>query len=534
MSRPAREAGAALGTGPLDDGTAVAVSSHQLASQAAIDTMTAGGNAVDAAVAANAVLGVVLPDTCGPGGDLFALVHNPGDQAPAALNASGRAGAGASAQRLRDTGHTEIPRRSRDSITVPGCVDGWESLVGRFGARPLADDLATAVGLANEGFPVSEELAASLERLEPVIGDQASAGPLFPEQRPPLPGDIITRPLLAETLAAVASGGRGAFYEGQVGRAITDMTGGIITAEDLLGNQSEWIEPLGTDIMGLAAWTIPPNSQGWLTLATLAIFELLDPPRDPLDPAYHHALIEAYRSVVWERADMTSDPDSASLDPSWLLDEARLADRAEQIDKASAQPWPATTALSGGTTYLTTRDRTGMAVSLIQSNFRGIGTGLSAGATGVWLHDRGDGFTLRPGHPNELSAGRRPLHTLSPTLWTHDGGAALVLGTRGGDQQPQLLAQVAAHHRWAGLCPEDSQSQPRWSITDITEPEPAVLLEGRFAPGTVSGLTERGHSLTEVGRWEAGWGPVSVISMDPDLRAGADPRVSTSAALWAE
>lgn len=332
MSRPARDTAATVGTGPLDDSSALVVSSHQLASQAAIATMTAGGNAVDAAVAANAVLGVVLPDTCGPGGDLFALIHTAGDQVPAALNASGRAGAGASAQRLRDAGHTVVPLRSRDSITIPGCLDGWEALVGRFGALSLADDLATAVGLASDGFRVSEELAASLARLEPAIGGQPSAAPLFPEQRPPLLGDIMTRPLLAETLRAVASGGRGAFYQGPVGRAITDVTDGVITAEDLLRNQSQWIEPLGTETMGLAAWTIPPNSQGWLTLATLRIFELLDPPRDPLDPAYHHALIEAYRSVAWERDDITSDPDTASLDTSSLLDETRLADRAEHID----------------------------------------------------------------------------------------------------------------------------------------------------------------------------------------------------------
>ena len=231
---------------------------------------------------------------------------------------------------------------------------------------------------------------------------------------------------------------------------------------------------------------------------------------------------------------MTSDPDTASIDTSSLLDETRLADRADQIDTTLTQGWPTTTALSGGTTYLATRDRAGMAVSLIQSNFRGIGTGLSAGATGVWLQDRGEGFNLRPGHPNELTAGRRPLHTLSPTLWTHDGGAALVLGTRGGDQQPQFVAQVAAHHLWAGLCPEDSQLQPRWSIDDITDPEPTVRFEGRFAAGTVSGLIERQHNLAEADPWEVGWGPVSAISMDPDLRGGADPRVSTSAALSAE
>lgn len=526
-----RDPEAPLSTGPQPVGAAIAVTAHHLASRAALDAIAAGGNAVDAAVAANAVVGVVLPDTCGVGGDLFALVHQPGDAAPAALNASGRAGSGASAQRLREAGHQVVPLRSIDSITVPGCVDGWEALVDRFGARSLADNLDHAIGYATAGFPVSTELAASLGSLQPLIGAQPSAEALYPGGRPPIAGETITRPLLARTLTAIADGGRTAFYEGEVGRAVTEVTGGIITAEDLVRGQAEWVDPLGAGIMGITGWTVPPNSQGWLTLATLRIFELLDPPRDPLDPAYHHAMIEAYRSVVGERADSTSDPDTLRAGPATLVDDARLAEVAARIDSAAAGRWSVPTAAPGGTTYLTTRDHAGMAVSLIQSNFRGIGTGVCAGSTGVWLHDRGEGFDLRTGHPNELVPGRRPLHTLSPTLWTDVDHTAFVLGTRGGDQQPQFLAQVAAHHLWAEFCAEDAQLQPRWAIPDITATEPTVRLESRFAPKAVTGLAERGHSVVEAGPWETGWGPVSTITVGSDVRGAADPRVSTTAAL---
>ncbi len=521
-----------LATGSLPPDSAVVVSPHRLASQAGIDAIASGGNAVDAAIAANAVLGVVLPDTCGPGGDLFAIIHRPGDEAPVVLNASGRCGSGASAQALRDQGHRDIPVRSIHSITVPGCVDGWEALTGHAAARTLADNLAPAIGLATEGFPVSKELSASLAFLQPMLGGQPSAAPLYPEGAVPEPGQIVTRPLIAETLGAVAADGRSAFYQGAVGDAIIEVTGGIITPADLERVQVEWVDPLGADVMGLRAWTVPPNSQGWLTLATLRIFEMANPPRDPLDAEYHHTLIEAYRSVVWERPTLTCDPDTAPLHPTALLDEDRLAERAARIDRAGTRPWPATAVAPGGTAYLCTRDHTGMVVSLIQSNFRGIGTGLSAGSTGVWLHDRGEGFDLVPGSPNELWPGRRPMHTLSPTLWTNGSAGALVLGTRGGDQQPQLLAQVAAHHRWAGMCVEDAQVQPRWVIGDLSDPAPTVRVESRFASGTVDGLAARGHSLEEVDAWQVGWGPVSAISEDGEVRGAADPRVSTAAAVF--
>ena len=533
MTSPPRDPQAPLSTGQREPDVDVAASPHHLASQAALDVMHDGGSAVDGAIAADAVLAVVAPDTCGPGGDLFAIVHRPGDERPTVLNASGRAGSGASAAELRDAGHDSVPMRSHWSITVPGCVDGWQALIGRFGSLRLRDVLEPAIRLATDGLPVSRELAASLRRMHDLVADQASAHELYPDGAAPSPGAVLHRPALGRTLEAVADGGREAFYDGPVGAGIIAATGGVITRGDLDRRQVEWVKPASTPLFGLTAWTVPPNSQGWITLAALRIFESLSPPRDPEDPAYQHALIEAYRSVAWERADTTSDPATAPMTAAELLAEERIADRAGRIDAAHAQGWPSGRRAPGGTAYLATRDRNGMAVSFIQSNFWGIGSGISAGATGVWLHNRGAGFDLRAGHPNELLPGRRPLHTLAPTLWTVDGATRLVLGTRGGDQQPQLLAQVAANHLWAGRSPDEALASPRWTIEDIaSDGLPAVRYEPRYPVATIAGLDDRGHALTPSGPWEPGWGPVSMITVGSDsVRADADPRVSTATAL---
>ena len=494
--------------------------------------MEQGGTAVDGAIAADAMLAVVAPDTCGPGGDLFAIVHRPGDEEPIVLNASGRAGSGASAARLRDQGLATIPLRSHWSVTVPGCVDGWEALIERFSALTLTDDLAPAISRANEGFPTSLELASSLERLQDHIGSQPSAAALYPGGEAPRTGTPLHRPALAATLQAIADGGRSAFYLGPVGKGIVEATDGVISTDDLEQRQVDWVTPASTDLFGLTAWTVPPNSQGWITLATLRIFEMLDPPRDPGHPGFQHALIESYRSVAWERADTTTDPDTAPMSPDQLLDSERLAERASTISRSRARRWPIPTGAPGGTAYLTTRDSDGTVVSFIQSNFWGIGSGISAGATGVWLHNRGAGFSLRPGHPNELTPGRRPLHTLAPTLWTEGAQARLVLGTRGGDQQPQILAQVAANQLWAEADPNEAQRLPRWSIdTPESGDLPTIRYEPRFAASTIAGLTQLGHAVESAEAWEAGWGPVSTITIDDDIRGEADPRVSTATAI---
>jgi len=494
--------------------------------------MEHGGSAIDGAIAADAMLAVVAPDTCGPGGDLFAIVHRPGDERPAVLNASGRAGAGASAPTLRDQGLTEIPMRSRWSITVPGCVDGWEALIERFSTLTLADDLAPAIDRANNGFPISFELAGSLDRLQEYIGAQPSAAALYPAGEAPETGAMLRRPALASTLTAIADGGRSAFYLGPAGEGIVRATHGVITTEDLERRQIEWVTPASTPLFGLTAWTVPPNSQGWITLAALRIFEMLDPPRDPAHPGFQHALIESYRAVAWERADTTTDPDTAPLSPEQLLDADRLSERAAAIDPAQARRWPIPTGAPGGTAYLTTRDHNGMVVSFIQSNFWGIGSGISAGATGVWLHNRGAGFSLRPGHPNELTPGRRPLHTLAPTLWADGDRAHLVLGTRGGDQQPQILAQVAANQLWAEVDPSEAQRLPRWSIDAPASGDlPTIKYEPRYEPSTIAGIASMDHVTEPADPWEAGWGPVSTITIDGEVRGEADQRVSTATAI---
>ena len=509
---------------------AVAVAPHELSTLAAIEIMTGGGNAVDGAIAANAVQGTVAPETCGIGGDLFALVYGPGIDSPACLNSSGRAGSGANPGALRATGHTTMPLDGPPAVTVPGCVDGWHALSERYGSLSLSDVLRPAIRLAESGFPASRELSVAWAARAAQLLSQASAPPMFPDGRPPGVGERISRPFLTESLRSVADS-RDAFYLDRVGTAIPEATGNLITPEDLARCQARWVEPLSADLFGMTAWTAPPNSQGYLTLASLSIFEKLDATGDPEHPAYWHALIEAYRSMAWERDHLLYDPDTGPR--LAILDPEKLAERRNRIDPAAAGSWRRPIPATGGTAYMCAVDRDGMGVSLIQSNFHGIGSGLSAGRTGVWLHNRGAGFNLIPGHPNEWRPGRRPLHTLSPTIWTEGNRLALVLGTRGGHQQPQLLSQMGAHLHHAGLEPGIAQTVPRWTIQDINAPASAVTVESRTDSRVIDALRTRGHGITVRDPWEPGWGPVSAIAVSTGgLReAVADPRVETALAL---
>lgn len=506
----------------------VAVTPHDLATHIAVNVMARGGNAVDAAIAANAVLTVVAPETCGIGGDLFALVHLPGEPVPRCLNASGRAGANASAQELRDAGHTEMPLYHRATITVPGCVDGWMALHAAHGTGAWRDIIGPAIEYARLGFAVSAELARTIDGRADELHTQASSDPFYPAGTAATEGDLMKRPRLAETLAAIAGGGRDAFYGGEFGAALLEASEHRITADDLARNQARWVDPIGRTIFDHRVWTVPPNTQGYVSLATLAIFEMLGPPADPDDPAFQHLLIESYRAANYDRDDLATDPDTAPLSGAELLDDRRLADRASQIDPDKAGTWRTPRPAPGGTAYLCTIDSDGMAVSFIQSNFHGIGSGFSAGDTGVWLHNRGGGFCLEPGHPNELVPGRRPLHTLAPTLWTTpDGAVSMLLGTRGGRLQPQLVAQVAAAIHHGGSSLTEAQERPRWALMDD---EGDLLVEPGLAAG--AGLAERGHTLDEQPERVGGWGPVAVISIDESgtRHAAADPRVATASA----
>jgi gamma-glutamyltranspeptidase / glutathione hydrolase len=511
----------------------VAVAPHHLAAAAALEILAGGGNAADAAVAANAVQGMVDPTTCGPGGDLFALVHRPGDAAPDALNASGRGSSGLDAAALRSAGHDRFPLRSPQAVTAPGCVDGWLALAGRHGTRPLSVLLAPAIHLGEEGFTVSDDLAQGLDRLHPTIAGQASAPELYPRGRPPRAGETLHRPRLAETLRAVAAEGRDAVYAGRVGEAVIAATGGALTTADLARPHADWVEPIGIDTFAHRLWTIPPNSQGYLTGAAAWLLEQFALSPDPETPDFHHAVIECYRAVAAEGDRLVADPGYLPLPAARLLDPERLRPLLDTLHPGRAARRPPARPLPGGTAYLTVLDAAGMGVSLIQSNYTGIGSGLSAGGTGVWLHNRGACFSLEPGHPNEAAPAKRPRHTLSPTLWTQDGRLALLLGTRGGYQQPQYLLQMAALLFLAGKDPASAQAHPRWHIEEAAADGGSVLVaESRMPEDLVAGLRRLGHSVAAGPALSPGWGPVSVIAAAADGTriAAADPRVATAQA----
>lgn len=514
---------------------AAVVTPHVLATQAGMEILAIGGTAADAMVGADAVLGVVSPETCGIGGDLFVMIHGPGMTEPAVLNASGRAGARADAELLRTEGHRTMPPFHPQSVTVPGCVDGWDKLLTRFGRLGLERILEPAIRLANDGFPASFELSRALAARIDLLRPQPAALGLFPGGNAPNQGDRLVRPGLATTLEAIAAGGPQAFYDGSVGAAVTEATGGIITTDDLLSVEGIWVTPIGLDLFGLRGWTVPPNSQGYLTLASLGVFAQLDPPADPETPEAWHLAIEAYRSMAMDRNDVVADPDTAPLAPGELTSPSRISQRASMVDRGHSSSFASPPPVPGGTSYLCAVDAAGLGVSFIQSNFMGIGSGIGTGAAGFFLHNRGAGFDLRPGHPNCLAPGRRPLHTLSPSLWTRDGQLAAVLGTRGGDYQPQLLMQMAIRLFGAAIDPGEAQQRPRWMIDQFEAGQPEIALEDHTPPEVEEGLRNRGHTVVRRRETQHGWGPVSVITVNQDgLRnAAADPRVATAAAAVA-
>lgn len=509
------------------------VTPHRLSAQAARQLLEKGGNAVDAAIAAVAAQGVVAPETCGLGGDLFALIHRPGWARPRALNASGRAGSGADPELLRSRGHTEVPRDHPLTVTIPGCVDGLVALDDELGELGLAACLAPAITLAEEGFEVSTEQARAFALMAPVYRDNPAVAEFYPGGQPVSRGDHLRRPNLAATLRLIAEGGRDAFYGGPPGEDIVAAVGGLITSDDLARSQAEWVDPIAAEVAELVAWTVPPNSQGYLGPGTLAVFERLNPPSDPEDPLWWHLLIEAYRCLAWERNDLVADPNNLALPAHLLLDPSRLERAAKTISRNRAGLWPRTPSSPASTAYLCAADHDGLAVSIIQSNYRGTGSPFGAARSGFLLQDRGGGFSLTPGHPNELGPDKRPLHTLSPTLWTQGDQPRWLLGARGGAVQPQLIAQVAARAILDSTPLEVAQAAPRWTVPAFGPGEPSRLrLEPGIPDRVAEGLADRGHAVDILDGPQPGWGPLSIIELDGTRRRAApDPRVDTTAAM---
>jgi gamma-glutamyltranspeptidase/glutathione hydrolase len=509
--------------------TGMVCSVDHLASEAGVAMLRAGGSAADAAVSANAVLAVTAQNMCGMGGDLFALVHQPGDAAPSALNASGRAGSGADADRLRAEGHRDMPR-SMDirAVPVPGCVDGWVTLHERFGRLPLAEVLEPARGYAEDGFPPSPIMRAAMATIAalPDAADYAAGGPL------------IRRPGVARTLAAIALRGRDAFYRGEFGEGLVTLGAGEYTADDLGASQAEWVEPLRAEAWGRVLWTIPPNSQGYLTLAAAWIASGLELPDDPDDPVWAHLTIEAARQAGYDRLDVLHE----HADGTALLAPDRLVPRRAAVARDTSADLAEPRVRAGGTMYLCAVDGDRMGVSLIQSNASGFGSGLIEPGTRIFLQNRGLGFSLEPGHPAEYGPGRRPPHTLCPALvTTTDGALDRVIGTMGGDSQPQILLQLLARQLAATQSPGRSIAASRWALAD---PDGAagfstwrrrgrvvVQLEADAPANWDAELERRGHRVARQPDPIAGFGHAHVIVNEGERLAGAaDPRALVGAA----
>jgi gamma-glutamyltranspeptidase/glutathione hydrolase len=505
-----------------------------LASSAGVAMLRAGGSAADAAVAASAVLAVTTQHMCGMGGDLFALVSVPGRHEPLALNSSGRAGSGADADRLRADGLDEMPFRGDvRSVPVPGCVDGWLALHERLGRLPLADVLEPARALAADGFPAAPLLVAAVALVAKLAdaADYTGAGRLHP-------GDRVRRPGVARTLDAVAAGGRQAFYEGEFGEGLLALGQGEYTDEDLRTPLADWVDPLSAPAWDRMVWTIPPNSQGYLTLAASWMASGLALPDDPDDPRWAHLLVEAARQASFDRLDVLHEHANGRD----LVSPARLGPRRDAIDPDSAASLGAESYRSGGTIYLCAADGDGMGVSLIQSNAGGWGSHVIEPNTRIFLQNRGIGFSLVPGHPAEYGPGRRPPHTLSPALVTGPTGALdMVIGTMGGDGQPQTLVQLLARLLASGQSPGQAIAAGRWTLaaqgagsgfdTWRERGRVAVQVEGHAAAAWDDGLRARGHVVERVAPFGHGFGHAHVIRVAAGGWAGAaDPRALSGGA----
>src|SRR5438270_1619786 len=422
--------------------------SQPLAVQAAIDVLRRGGNAVDAAIAANAVLGVVEPMSCGIGGDLFAMVWEARTGKLFGLNASGRSPYRATLEEMRARGLSELPAAGPLSWSVPGAVDGWEALRARFGSRPLAELLEPAIAIAEEGFPVSEVIAGMWQASEPELAAHPdSAGTFLPAGRAPRAGEIFRNPSLAASYRELARGGRDAFYRGRIARdlvAFSQASGGLLAPEDLADTSASWVDPVGSDYRGVRVWELPPPGQGITTLQILNLLEGFDlRSLGPRSADFWHLFVEA-KKVAWaDRARFIADPSSARVPVDELISKGYAAERRELIDPRRARTGlPPGDPLRGDTVYLAAVDAERNCVSLIQSIYQHFGSGMVPGRLGFALQNRGSQFSLDPSHPNCLAPGKRPFHTIIPAIATRDGLPWFVFGVMGADMQPQGQVQV--------------------------------------------------------------------------------------------
>ena len=513
-------------------------SPHVAASEAGVAILQAGGSAVDAAIAAAAVLSVIYPHMTSLGGDAFWLIHDARTGAVRSLEAAGRAAAGATLDWFAGRGLREIPVRGimPATLTVPGAVDGWCEAHAAYGRLPLATDLAAAVACARDGFPVTERLARWIERSADVLAaDPAAARIFLAGGTTPAAGAPVRNPDLARTLERVAEG-RAGFYEGETAREMARHArehGGFFTERDFAAQRSKWGASIHATYRGVTIHETPPPSQGVSVLQALRLLESWEIGALPfVGPDHVHLLVQAKQIAFHDRDRFVADPDFSPVPIERLLSAAYADERRGLMDRERALPWdrvPSSGSLTGDTVYVAAVDAEGNAVSLIQSLYFVFGSGVVAGNTGVVLQNRGAYFSLDPAHPNRLEPGKRPLHTLIASLAFKDGRLWQVVGCMGADGQPQIHLQVYTAMIDFGLDIQQAVTAPRWLAGRFALGDARELLnvEGRFAPATVAELARRGHDINRWEDWNELAGHAHGITIDPASGArvgGADPR----------
>ncbi len=500
--------------------------SHPLAAQVGLDVLKQGGNAVDAAIATSAAMGLLEPMSCGIGGDLFAIVWDAKTQKLYGLNACGAAPAKASIDLFRQKGLAEIPEKGPLSWSVPGCVDGWDQLRQKFGTRSFADLLAPSIRYAEDGAPVPEVIAGYWKNADP-NRDAEFRKVYAPTGKAPRVGEVFRNPALAKTYRQLAAEGRDAFYTGDVARklvAFSERKGGLLGADDLARHKSEWVDPVSTRYRGVDVWELPPPGQG---IAVLQMLNLLEPydlrALGPTSPDYWHLLLEAKKLAYADRARFYTDPLFARVPVRELVSKEYASSRGKRIDPAKAAtdvPHGDPKLGKADTIYLSVVDKDRNCVSLIQSNYMGFGSGLAAADLGFAVQNRGCLFALDPTHPNRLEPGKRPFHTIIPALATKGGKPWLTFGVMGGDMQPQGQVQVLVNLLDFGMNLQQAGEAPRVEHVGHATPtgRPAAPNGGTAkaeygVPQTVvDELVRRGHHVERV---RTNGGGYQAILIDP-------------------
>ncbi len=509
----------------------VAATSQPLATTTALTILQNGGNAIDAAVAAAAVLNVTEPHMTGMGGDMFAILWWADERRLVGLDASGKSGSKTDVEALLAEGEDDVPGSGARSVTVPGALSGWSALAETYGTMSLADLLAPAIRIANEGFPVTPIIAQDWAgTVEGLRRDEGAAQTFLIDGEAPAAGDWFSNPDLARTFRRVADHGAGTFYGGELGAEIVaglDRLGGYLTLEDLQSHEIRWVEPLGVDYGEYTLYELPPAGQGIAALQMLKMLEGFDFSTMKHNSAeYLHTLIEAKKLAHADLARYVADPDHMDVRPEALLDPGYLAGRAALIDaaKAADRPDPGRLATDSETIYLTVADRHGNMISFINSIYGYFGSRIVVPGTGLVLQNRGAGFTMEAGHPNRIAPNKRPLHTIIPAFVTKGGEPWLSYGVMGGSMQPQGHVQVLLNMVEFGMDPQEAIDAARFRHFAGTR----VAIEN-LDPEVAARLEALGHELRDPLGVAFGGGQ-AILRLDRGWAAGSDPRKDGMAA----